>query len=238
MNIYCVIMLLKVLLFLNKKFVFFVLFNFTMSDNSDFPLDFSALMASRLCHDLISPVGALVNGLELLEDGGAEDMREFAMDLISKSANSASIKLKFARLAFGASGSAGNELDLQEAHEIADAYMSNEKPNLVWHGEPRLMSKNKVKLLLNLILISIACVPRGGTITVTISPEDLFTIECVGEKAKLPDEFAKQLSSPPTADELSPHIIQFYHTILLSQSVGVTIATETSDDKIILSTHP
>ena len=72
-------------------------------------------MASRVCHDIISPVGAIVNGLEVLEEEKDESMREFAQDLVQKSARQASAKLQFSRLAFGASGGAGAELDMADA---------------------------------------------------------------------------------------------------------------------------
>ena len=86
-------------------------------------LDLAALLASRVCHDIISPVGALANGLEVLEEDQGEDMHAFAMELINKSARSASAKLKFSRLAFGASGSAGAHIDTGEAEEVVRLYM-------------------------------------------------------------------------------------------------------------------
>ena len=129
-------------------------------------LDLAALVASRVCHDIISPVGAITNGLEVLDEEGSEDMREFAMDLIRKSARQASAKLQFARLAFGAAGSAGAEIDLGDAQVVATGFMENEKSDLNWQLTRHLMPKNYVKLLLNLILIANQCVPRGGEIKV------------------------------------------------------------------------
>src|SRR3712207_9450321 len=82
-------------------------------------LDLAALLCSRVCHDVISPVGAIVNGLEVLEDDSDASMREFALDLIQKSARQASARLQFARLAFGAAGVAGASLDLGEAAQVA-----------------------------------------------------------------------------------------------------------------------
>ena len=78
-------------------------------------LDLAALLCSRVCHDIISPVGAIINGLEVLDEDNGEDMRDFAFNLIRKSAAQASAKLQFARLAFGAAGSAGAEIDLADA---------------------------------------------------------------------------------------------------------------------------
>ena len=82
-------------------------------------LDLAALLCSRVCHDLISPVGAIVNGLEVMEDGKDEETKTFAMDLIKKSARTASAKLQFCRLAFGAAGSAGAQIDTGDAEKVA-----------------------------------------------------------------------------------------------------------------------
>ncbi len=82
-------------------------------------LDLAALLCSRVCHDLISPVGAIVNGLEVLEEDKDEETKTFALDLIKKSAQQASAKLQFCRLAFGAAGSAGAQIELGDAEKVA-----------------------------------------------------------------------------------------------------------------------
>ena len=82
-------------------------------------LDLAALLCSRVCHDLISPVGAIVNGLEVMEEDKDEETKVFALDLIKKSAKQASAKLQFCRLAFGAAGSAGAQIDLGDAEKVA-----------------------------------------------------------------------------------------------------------------------
>src|SRR3954468_22323744 len=95
-------------------------------------LDLAALLCSRVCHDIISPVGAIINGLEVLDEDNGEEMREFAFTLIRKSAGQASAKLQFARLAFGAAGSAGAEIDLADAEKVARGYMQGEKAEFAW----------------------------------------------------------------------------------------------------------
>jgi len=98
-----------------------------MSDRMTAPptigaLDLAALLCSRLCHDLISPVGAIINGLEVMEEDKDEETKTFALDLIKKSAGQASAKLQFCRLAFGASGSAGAQIELGDAEKAAAVY--------------------------------------------------------------------------------------------------------------------
>ena len=133
------------------------------------PLDLAALLCSRVCHDVISPVGAIVNGLEVLEDEKDQDMRTFALDLIKKSARTASARLQFCRLAFGAAGSAGAAIDTGDAENVARGLIADERTKLEWNAPRILLPKNKVKLVLNMCLIAAAAVPRlrgGATLPV------------------------------------------------------------------------
>ena len=130
------------------------------------PMDLAALLCSRVCHDVISPVGAIVNGLEVLEDEDDASMRDVAIDLIKKSARSASARLQFCRLAFGAAGSVGASIDTGDAESVARGLLTTEKTTLNWTATRQLMAKNKVKLLLNLCLLANTTIPRGGVLTV------------------------------------------------------------------------
>src|ERR1700720_2725981 len=129
-------------------------------------LDLAALLCSRVCHDLISPSGAIVNGLEVLEEAKDEETRSFAMELIKKSARIASARLQFCRIAFGAAGSAGAQIDLGDAENMARGFIEDDKTKLVWQLPPALLPKNRVKLLLNMLIIAGQTIPRGGTIEV------------------------------------------------------------------------
>ena len=101
-----------------------------MSGSSIEALDLAALLCSRVCHDLISPVGAIVNGLEVLEEAKDEETKNFALELIKKSANNASAKLQFCRIAFGAAGSAGAQIDTGDAEKVARGLMEDEKTKI------------------------------------------------------------------------------------------------------------
>src|SRR5271154_882862 len=128
--------------------------------------ELAALLCSRVCHDLISPVGAIVNGLEVLEENKDEETKTFALDLIKKSANQASAKLQFCRLAFGAAGSAGAQIDLGDAERVARGLLADDKTSIVWNLPRELLPKNQVKLLLNMLLVAVGTIPRGGSVTV------------------------------------------------------------------------
>ena len=129
-------------------------------------LELAALLCSRVCHDLISPVGAIVNGLEVLDDNPKPEDREFALDLIRKSAKTASARLQFCRLAFGAAGSSGAQIDLGDALTMARGHLEDGKTTIAWNLPRVLLPKNKVKLLLNMMVIAQQTIPRGGVITV------------------------------------------------------------------------
>src|ERR1700756_3824371 len=118
-------------------------------------LDLAALLCSRVCHDLISPVGAIVNGIEVMEEDKNEETKTFALDLIKKSAHQASAKLQFCRLAFGASGSAGAQIELGEAEKVARGFLGDDKTAITWNLPRELQAKNRVKLLLNMLLIAV-----------------------------------------------------------------------------------
>ena len=129
-------------------------------------LDLAALLCSRVCHDLISPVGAIMNGLEVMEEGKDEETNKFAMDLIKKSAKTASAKLQFCRIAFGAAGSAGAQIDTGDAEKVTRGLMEDEKTRVGWNLPRVLLAKNRVKLLLNMMLLAAQAIPRGGQLTV------------------------------------------------------------------------
>src|SRR5215469_9245873 len=112
------------------------------------PLDLASLACSRVCHDVISPVGAIINGLEVLDEEKDGEMRQIALDLIKKSAASASARLQFCRLAYGAAGSAGAVIDTNDAETVTRGLINDDRTKLVWSGPRQMAPKNKVKLLL------------------------------------------------------------------------------------------
>src|SRR5688572_753175 len=164
-----------------------------MTDRAELgALDLAALLCSRVCHDIISPVGAIINGLEVLDEEKDEEMKAFAFDLIRKSAAQASAKLQFARLAFGAAGSAGAEIDLRDAEKVARDFVAGSgKHRVNWRGPAVTLPKNKVKLLLNLVALGVVALPRGGIVDVEIGgipPEVSFVVRATGDSARLADQ--------------------------------------------------
>ncbi|MGE0500215.1 MAG: histidine phosphotransferase ChpT [Rhizobiaceae bacterium] len=197
--------------------------------------ELAALLCSRVCHDIISPVGAINNGLELLEEGGSD---EDAMTLIRTSARNASARLQFARIAFGAAGSAGMLIDTGDAEAVATAFLKNEKPELVWNGRRALLPKNKVKLLLNLVLVAIGAIPRGGRITVNVEDpetEPKFQLTAAGPMVRVPPKFLELHSGGKPEEPIDAHSVQPYYTLLLAREAGMTISIRANAEEIVLA---
>ena len=202
-------------------------------------LELAALISSKICHDVISPVGAIYNGLEILGEDGDPSARDYAMDVIRNVTMQASARLQFARFAFGAAGSAGAEIDLGTAREISEGFIGDAKHQLTWSAPTGFLPKNQVKLLLNLIAISVNALPRGGTIAVSID-EDLsspvFIIECSGPRSRPPQHLPEIVAGDmPEIDAMS---VQAYYTWRLANNVGAKIELEQSNETItIRATH-
>jgi histidine phosphotransferase ChpT len=198
-------------------------------------LDLAALLCSRVCHDLISPVGAIVNGLEVLDDNPKPEDREFALDLIRKSAKTASARLQFCRLAFGAAGSAGAQIDLGDAQNMARGQLEDNKTTITWNAPRLLLPKNRVKLLLNMMVIAQQTIPRGGVLTVDPIGEGesmSFRVTAKGLNARLPQNIADLLSSGTAQDA---HSVQPYYTRLLAQACGLTVKLALEGDAVTVT---
>ena len=131
------------------------------------PVDFASLLCSRLCHDLLSPIGALNNGLELLADETDPAMRERVMELLAESARTSAAKLKFFRLAFGAAGGFGESVDAREARvAIEGLFGENKRLTINWLVEEPALPKTAIKVLLNLAMIAGDALVRGGTLDI------------------------------------------------------------------------
>ena len=208
-----------------------------MSGTTIEALDLAALLCSRVCHDLISPVGAIVNGLEVLAEDNDEATKEFAREVIAKSAATASAKLQFCRIAFGAAGSAGAQIDLGDAEKIARGFLEDDKTKLAWNLPRLLLAKNRVKLLLNMLLIAAQAIPRGGRLTVDPIGEGEatgFKVSAVGTNAKVPPGVAPLLAGEPS-EALDAHRIQPFYAGLLARACGLTAAAVMDGEAVVIS---
>jgi histidine phosphotransferase ChpT len=199
-------------------------------------LELAALLCSRVCHDLISPVGAIVNGLEVLDDNPKPEDRDFALDLIRKSARTASARLQFCRLAFGAAGSSGAQIDLGDAHNMAKGHIEDGKIMMSWNLPRLLLPKNRVKLLLNMLIIAQHTIPRGGTLTIDpIGDGETmgFRVTAAGLNARVQQNIADHLSS--TSGAVDAHAVQPYYTRLLAQACGLSVKLAAEGETVVVA---
>lgn len=131
-------------------------------------IDFASLLCSRLCHDLLNPVGALNNGLELLADETDPSMREQCLTLLGDSARASARKLKFYRLAFGSASGYGESLPFHELKEAVEGMFSSGKLVIEWMVQPDSLARSPAKVLLNLALIVGESLPRGGNLAIAL----------------------------------------------------------------------
>lgn len=197
-------------------------------------LDLGALLCSRLCHDLISPVGAVGNGLELLDPDGGADAEVRA--LLGDSAQAASAALAFFRIAFGAVGATGAEISTQELGGVVTGYFAASRYKLTWplHGDP--LPRPAAKFLLLMVLAAATAAPIGGVITVgapRTAPPDLCVV-ATGRRAGLSAETLALLTG---ADMRLPEAPRDAHLALIARlapRMGLRIGVSQSEEKVMI----
>ncbi len=197
--------------------------------------ELAALLASRLCHDIISPVGAIQSGLELLDEMPNDPE---SMALVRNSTKSAVAKLQFARLAYGSSGSTAAQIDLGDARTVAEGFMSFERANLVWEGERAYVPKNVAKLVLNLIVIANATVPRGREVRVSIEslqPDVRVVVTAQGTPLRVPAKFRALLGDEPLEEPIDAHGVQPYYTLVLARELGLVVRLDQREGEAVFT---
>ena len=188
-------------------------------------LDFAALLCSRLCHDLVSPVGAINNGLEILADETDASMRDAVLELIEKSTRQTSHKLQFFRLAFGAAGGFSAHLDVRECEKSMRAFLDGSRVSLDWDVAPESANKAQVKILLNLGLVVSESMIRGGTVQLRMRSEGekcVISVRGEGARVIMQGEVKAALAGTLSEEDLEPRAAPAY----LAQAVAVEIGGE------------
>ena len=186
--------------------------------------DLAALLCSRLCHDLLSPVGALSNGIELLRDERDPEMRQRCMELLEQSARISTDKLKFFRLAYGAAGGFGDTVPVEEPRQLVEALVGdNGRIALAWAVGDETLSKAAVKVLLNLASIGLDALPRGGDLQVGAERRDGATeiaVRAAGSKVAFDEVIGHALDGSLPADQLSGRTAPAHMIRLLAEERG------------------
>ncbi len=192
---------------------------------------FAALIASKLCHDLISPVSALGNALELLEMDNDPDTHAAAMALVHDGAGQAARRLRFYRVAFGAAGGAF-EIDGREVADAAQDFVADAKPELDWQIGPEPMALSQAKLLLNLTALVAEALPRGGSVSVQPVDGTGFEVKGTGPMIRLSDDYAEVLENlrgPDGAREASVGLVA-----LLAKQLDVSLSITMDDTSLTI----
>ena len=209
-------------------------FNAVLSD-----LDLAALLCSKVCHDVISPVGAIANGLEVLEDEQDAEMREIAFDLVRRSSRQASAKLQFCRIAFGAAGSAGSSIDTGDAEDVARKFIGDSKVTLEWEIPREIRPKNQVKLILNLVMLAISSIPRGGQVTMGVTDGGGLTATAEGKNAKVPEKTLAMLEGDAQQETMDARLAQVYYALRLASDCELDLtAAGVGEDAVKYSATP
>ena len=199
-------------------------------------LRMTQLLCSRLCHDLVGPVGAINNGVELIED--APDMLEDSLSLLNNSAKQASRRLAFYRAAFGFGAAAGA---LKDVRAISLDFVADGNVTLNWPDDSVVVTlpKNAVKLLMNLILLGVGSLIRGGDLNVQIAEQggkSSMSIKAIGKGAMLKEDLRAALSPDFSIADLTAHTVHAQFATQLAGSVGGEIGVQdTGSDEIIIT---
>lgn len=199
-------------------------------------VDIASLLCSRLCHDLMSPVGALNNGIELLADEQDPAMREKCLELLAESARASANKLKFFRLAFGAAGGFGEALDTGEARQVIEGlFGSDGRTTVGWVVESGKLQKSTIKLLLNLALIGGDALVRGGRLDIgTERTADGIEIAIRAEGPRIVlDQGIRSMLLSGSA-ELEPRTAGAWLANALASEIGGTIQLSQTDTVLVI----
>jgi len=202
------------------------------------PTGLAALLCARICHDLVSPVAALSTALEVLDDESNRDMHEDALDLVRLSSKQAAGKLTFLRLAFGAGGSAPGIISAEELKSHVDGMYDGGKAKIQWGDCDDGIEKSAARILLNLVMLAVQSVPRGGTITINARQADsMMELDLVanGPKARLDPAIEKTLGGRAPDDSFDGRTIQPFYTGMMVRELGGQVTAMVDGETVSFS---
>ncbi len=189
--------------------------------------DLAALIGSRICHDLISPIGAIGNGLELLAMDGSGLGPE--MSLITESVSNANARIRFYRIAYGLAG-AEQQLGRSEVTKVLGALMQGQRLRVEWRPAGDV-GRREVKLAFLLLQCMETALPYGGDVAI-IKTDDTWQITGKAEKQRAEPELWALLSNPSAEAAVTPAQVQFLMAPALAAEMGRRIVVETTSSRI------
>ncbi|MEO1305508.1 MAG: histidine phosphotransferase family protein [Pseudomonadota bacterium] len=204
------------------------------------PSKLAAFIASRICHDLISPVASVNSALELMEEPGDADMKAQAEQLLHNGAESAGARIQLLRYAFGSAGLSNTAADRHEVRQIVDGFMKSHKPSVEWDIDTEHFSCGHARVLMNLVIMATAAVPRGGVVSLKVNntPDGLAIIaQAKGPKARLSEFTDSALSGNTPEEGWSARTIQPLFAKMVANDLGGEITALSAEEEITFTAH-
>ncbi|MEM7327154.1 MAG: histidine phosphotransferase family protein [Pseudomonadota bacterium] len=199
------------------------------------PSRLAAFIASRICHDLISPVASVNSALELLEEPGDAEMKAQAENLLHNGAESAAARIQLLRYAFGSAGLSDTAADRHEVRSIVEGFMKSHKPSIEWDIETDHFSCGHARVLMNLVIMATAAIPRGGVVVLQVRNDtDGLSIAAIakGPKARLSDFTHSALTSETPEEGWSARTIQPLFAKMVANDLSGDIAATAEDEQV------
>ena len=203
------------------------------------PALLSAFVASRICHDLVSPVSSVTSALDLINDPNDSEMREQAEQLLHKGARDAAVRIEFLRYAYGSMGLSDGAADIHDAKRVTEQFAATHKPSVEWDIETDHLSFSHARLMMNLVMIGIDCLPRGGSLAVRIRNEDdglVIQVVAKGEKARMSQHLSAAIQGETPEEGWSARTIQPLFACSIAEGLGAKITVlPTGEDEVTIS---
>ncbi len=197
--------------------------------------ELAALLCSRVCHDIAGPTSAMGAALSVLDDDSAADMRDDAIDLLRTGAQSIRNKLEYARVCFGAGGSRGGEMSIDEIKALAGPMFADARPDLAWKTETGAIDRTAARVLLNLIWLAVESLPRGGTVAIEAASSGdggaRLRIVASGPRIRLDDGHRGALEGARPTDGYDGRSIQPYYAGLIARDAGGRAHAAASEER-------
>jgi len=200
------------------------------------PARLSAYIASRICHDLVSPVSSVTNALDLMDEPGDPEMKVQAEALLREGADKAAARIQFLRYAFGSIGLSSGAADIHDARKITEAFVKSHKPSIEWDIQTDHLSFSHARLMMNLVIMATEALPRGGVVSVRIRSEVggmTITLTAKGDRARLKDDVAAAVNGTEPVDGWRAENIQSLFARMICDDLGGELTAKQSDGQVI-----
>ena len=204
------------------------------------PSSLAALLSARICHDLISPIGALGTAIEVLDDEANTEMHEDAMGLVRLSSKQAGAKLRFLRLAFGSGGSAPGIIGIEELKNLISDMYEGGKASISWSDSVEGLEKNTARLLLNLTMLAVQAVPRGGDVVISANETSGATtlrLAATGPKSRLDANVEKTLAGKAPEDGFDGRTIQPFYAGMIARVLKGSVTALIDGETVNFTAH-